>query len=301
MEIVLALGGGGSKGYAHIGVLRVLAREGVRIRAIAGTSMGGLIGCGFAAGYSPDAIEGFLTSLAWSTLFTRTRGDGPAMMGLAGVEAALTRALGDRTFEELPIPCAVTAVDIETAELLALRRGTVREAVLATIAIPGVFPARKWDGRFLIDGATLDPVPVALARSLAPHLPVIAVALSPPRANWVRRPKPRLLISPPFLEKYLARSRWARAMNIFLSAVDISGASLADLRLALDRPDAVIRPPVHHIGLLDPVDIRAIARLGEQAAEEALPRLRKLESLPRSLIRRLRRRPSPEDAGRYVT
>jgi NTE family protein len=247
MEITLALGGGGSKGYAHLGVLRVLAREGVRIRAVAGTSMGGVVGAGFAAGYSPDAIETFLVSLARSAPFARTRGDGPAMMGLAGVEEALAEALGDRTFEDLRIPLAVTAVDIESADLLAFRRGVVREALLATIAVPGVFPVKKWNGRSLVDGGTLDPVPVALARSLAPRLPVVAVALSPPCASWVRRPRPRLLISPPFLGKYLARSRWAQAANIFLGAADISGAHLADLRLALDRPDAIIRPQVHHI------------------------------------------------------
>jgi NTE family protein len=299
MEITLALGGGGSKGYAHAGVLRVLAREGFRIRAIAGTSIGGVIGAGFAAGYSPDAIETFMTSLARASAFARTRADGPSMMGLAGVEAVLAEALGDRTFEDLRIPFAVTAVDIETAELMALRQGKVREAVLATVAVPGVFPVKKWNGRSLVDGGTLDPVPVALARNLTPQLPVVAVALSPPCANWVRRPRPRLLISPPFLGKYLARSRWAQAANIFLGAADISGAHLAELRLTLDRPDAIIRPQVHHIGLLDPVDVRAVARIGEQATEDALPRLLRLGSLPRKIARRLRWLAS-EESSRYV-
>jgi NTE family protein len=106
-------------------------------------------------------------------------------------------------------------VDIETAELLALRQGKVRDALLATVAVPGVFPVKKWNGRSLVDGGTLDPVPVALARSLMPELPVVAVALPPPCANWVRRPRPRLLTSPPFLGAYLARFRWPQAANIF--------------------------------------------------------------------------------------
>jgi len=299
MEITLALGGGGSKGFAHIGVLRVLGKEGVRVRAVAGTSMGGLIGSLFAAGHTPDGMETVMASLARNPPFERTRGEGPAMKGLAGVSDALAGTLGDRTFEELPIPFAVTAVDLETAELLALRKGPVREAVLATIAVPGIFPVTKRNGRSLVDGSVLDPVPVALARSLAPHLPVVAVSLSPPVDSWVRRPTPRVLGSLPFLGKYLDRSRWAQALNIFLCSLDISGALISDLRLEQDRPDAIIRPQVHQIGLLDPVDIREVVTLGEQATEEALPRIRRLDSMPDAMTRRLRRWFSAEDTSRY--
>jgi NTE family protein len=300
MEITLALGGGGSKGFAHIGVLRVLGKEGVRVRAVAGTSMGGLIGSLFAAGYSPDEMETLMASLAGNPPFDRTRGEGPAMKGLAGISEALTETLGDRTFQELPIPFAVTAVDMETAELLALRHGLIRDALLATIAVPGIFPVMKRNGRSLVDGSVLDPVPVALARCLAPDLPVVAVTLSPPVDSWVRRPTPRVLGSLPFLGKYLERSRWAQALNIFLGALDISGALISDLRLAQDRPDAIVRPPVHQIGLLDPVDIHEVASLGEQGAEEALPQIRRLERLPDAMTRRLRRWFSAEETGRYA-
>lgn len=301
MEITLALSGGGSKGFAHIGVLRVLGKEGFRVRAVAGTSMGGLIGSLFAAGYSPDEIETRMASLARHDPFDRARGEGPAMKGLAGVSEALTGALGDRTFKDLPIPFAVTAVDMETAELLALRQGPVREAVLATIAIPGIFPVMKWKGRSLVDGSVLDPVPVALARSMAPHLPVVAVTLSPPLDSWVRRPTPRVLGSLPFLGKYLERSRWAQALNIFLGSLDISGALISDLRLQQDRPDAIVRPQVHQIGLLDPVEVRDVAALGEKGTEEAFPQLRRLESLPDAMTRSLRRWFSPGETGRYGT
>jgi NTE family protein len=263
--------------------------------------MGGLIGSLFAAGYSPDEMETLMAPLASDPPFERTRGEGPAMKGLAGVSDALTETLGDRSFEELSIPFAVTAVDLETAELLALRQGPVRESLLATIAVPGVFPVMKQNGRTLVDGSVLDPVPVALARSLAPHLPVVAVTLSPPVDSWVRRPTPRVLGSLPFLGKYLERSRWAQALNIFLGALDISGALISDLRLQQDRPDAIVRPQVHQIGLLDPVDIHEVASLGEQATEEALPQIRRLDSIPDAMTRRLRRWFSAEETGRYGT
>ena len=300
MEITLALSGGGSKGYAHIGVLKALEKGGIRVRALAGTSMGGLIGGLFAAGFPPDKMETLMEALARNPPFERTRGDGPAMKGLAGVSDLLNEALGGRTFEDLIIPFAVTAVDIETAELLAMRQGPVREAILATIAVPGIFPVVKHNGRSLVDGSVLDPVPVALARGMAPHLPVVAVTLSPPVDRWVRRPAPRVLARLPFLGRYLERSRWARALNIFLSALDISGALISDLRLQQDRPDAIIRPRVHQIGLLDPVEIRDVAVLGEKATEEVLPQIRRLESLSDSMTRRMKEWFSPEETSRYV-
>jgi predicted acylesterase/phospholipase RssA len=103
----------------------------------------------------------------------------------------------------------------------------------------------KQNGRTLVDGSVLDPVPVALARSLAPHLPVVAVTLSPPVDSWVRRPTPRVLGSLPFLGKYLERSRWAQALNIFLGAdfrpAPAAGPPRCD-RSAAGPPDRVARP-----------------------------------------------------------
>jgi NTE family protein len=275
MEITLALGGGGVKGIAHIGVLRVLERSGIRVRALAGTSAGGLWGALYAAGYHPDEIEVFFKGIDPTTIYNRRPGEGPSWLGLAGIYGLLQDKLGDRTFEDLAIPFAVTAVDIDRAEQVILRQGKVLEAVLATIAVPGVFSPVLRQGRTLIDGGVLDPVPVAVARSLAPKLPVVAVVLSPPLAEWGGPERPRLLNALPFVANYVARLRIAQATNIFLRSIDIGGAMLTELRLALDKPDVTIRPAVPHIGLLDQVDISAVARLGAEAAEAALPEIRK--------------------------
>lgn len=301
MDIALALSGGGAKGFAHLGVLKVLEREGVHVRALAGASMGGMIGSLFAAGHSPAAIEESMAALARHPPFERTREEGPAIKGLSGVSEALGRMLGDTTFDDLSIPFAVTAVDIKTAKLLALRHGLVCDAVLATIAIPGVFPPMEWNGRLLVDGTVLDPVPVALARSLAPDLPVIAVTLAPSLDHWEQPSPPRLLVSLPFLGKYLARSRLARSVNLFLSAVDISHASVADLRLQIDRPDVTIRPDVHQVGLLDAVEIGEVAVLGEKAAEEALFEIRGLGDFSIVATRYLRRWRLSSQRSRYGT
>jgi len=287
-DIAVALGGGGAKGPAHIGVLRVLEREGFNIRAVAGTSAGGLWGSFYAAGHSPDEIEEMMLAADRSGLYQRREGDGPAFLGISGLHRLLYETLGDTTFEELRLPFGVTAVELYSAQPVDIVEGGVVEAVLATIAVPGVFPPVNRNGYQLIDGGVMNPVPVALARRLAPGLPVVAVALTPPLNGWDPSHPPRVLSSLPFVSNYIGRLRLAQAMNIFLRSVDIGGAALTELRLQLDRPEVIVRPAVPQLSLLDQVDIPALIRLGEEAAEAALPELRRAVRWQRRLERWVR-------------
>ncbi len=202
------------------------------------------------------------------------------MLGLAGVERALEDTLGDTPFSKLRIPVGMTAVDMDSGELLAIQSGIVREAILASIAVPGIFPPRRWNERNLVDGSVLDPVPVVLARNLTPYLPVIAVVLSPESTQWSRSPSSRLMTFLPFVSDYLARLRIAQAVNIFFRSVDIAGTSLTDMRLRIDRPEVVIRPDTHAIGLIDQIDFSEVALLGEIAVQAALPEIRRITRWP---------------------
>jgi NTE family protein len=206
------------------------------------------------------------------------------VLGLGEVDRLLTNLLGDLTFEELPCPFAVTAVDLVKGQSVILRQGRVVDAIMSTIALPGIFPPRKWGELELVDGGLINPVPVGLARSLAPNLPVVAVSLNrPPRADvddFAGSPLPAL--------DRLSRWRLAQALQVVLRSIDISGRLLTELRLEVDQPEVIIRPQVYHIGLLDRVDVSEVAALGEQAAEEALDELRAVVSLPRRLARTLR-------------
>ena len=140
MEITLALGGGGAKGNAHIGVIRRLEKEGYQIRSVAGTSMGGLVAIFYASGLAPAEIEEIFTSTDQGSLYVRDANDGPSLLGLSGVRKLLDAVLGDKTFDDLKIPCAVTAVDTKTGSEIVISEGLLRDGVLATIALPGVFP-----------------------------------------------------------------------------------------------------------------------------------------------------------------
>ena len=288
MDISVALGGGGSRGYAHIGVLRCLEMEGFHIRAVAGASAGGIIAVAYAAGYTPDEMEAIFTKLDQSKLFARSPSEGPGILGLSRASKLFEELFGDRTFSDLRIPCAVVAVDLKAACEVVLDKGRLVDAILATIAVPGVFPPKQYGDVQLVDGAVLDPVPVSVARSLAPALPVVAVILdimTEATSGFNSLPLPVQV--PPQLVERLTRTRVAQAFNLFLQSVDVSSRSMAEMRLRLDNPEVVIRPDVNGIGLLDKVDIHKIVQKGEEATGIALPELQRAVAWPNRLRRRL--------------
>ncbi|MFZ5910488.1 MAG: patatin-like phospholipase family protein [Chloroflexota bacterium] len=290
MDITLALGGGGAKGNAHIGALRRLEKEGFRVRAIAGTSFGGLAAVFYAAGYTPNEIEETFAAVDQSHLYSRSSEGRPSLLGLAGVRKWLDRTLGERTFDDLAIPCVLTAVDLNCGCEVTLDEGRVRDAILATIAVPGIFPAFPWHEWELVDGGVLNPVPVSVARALAPSLPVVAVTLQAPMGEpahsmTVPLPIPSGLPKP-ILDR-LAHIRYAQAFDIFMRSVDVGNRAIAEYRLAVDKPDVIIRPAVSDIELLGKVDVREVARRGEEAVVAALPELKRAVSWSHRLRRTL--------------
>lgn len=288
MDITLALGGGGAKGNAHIGVLRRLEKEGYKIRAVAGTSYGGIVAVLYALGYSPNVIQSIFEEVDQNHLYGHSAHDGPSLLGMAGVRQLLERVIGNRTFNDLRLPCALTAVDINTGGEVLLADGNLVEAVLATIALPGIFPVQRLNGWELVDGGVLNPVPVTVARGLKPDLPVVAVVLNDPIDLPVRAyslPVPGILPRP--IAERIARISLAQSLDIFLRSVDISSRTVAHLRLALDKPEVIISPQVHEIGLLDKVDVAELAQRGEQAVEEVLPQLKRAVSWSSRLTRRV--------------
>lgn len=290
MEISLALGGGGVKGIAHIGVLDCLVKEGFHIQAIAGTSAGGLVGAMFAAGYPPEEIRTIIEGINPTRMYSRQPHDGPSLLGNTGIAETLFEILGNYDFSDLRIPFACTAVDLKTSQEVYLNDGPVVDALLATMAIPGIFPAKRRGDAELIDGGVLDPVPVNLARSLLPTKPVIAVALNPEKEQWPQLPQVNLTppiplpIPPPIIES-ISRMRVAQAFLIFTQSIDLSARMIAELRLEIDHPDVIIRPDVHKYGLLDTANPGELIQAGYDAAEQAIPQIRKAGSWTNTVLR----------------
>jgi NTE family protein len=295
MNITLALSGGGVKGFAHIGSLRVLEAEGFRIRGVAGTSAGGLVGALYAAGYSPDEMEARLRDIDQGNLFSRMHCDGPALLGLAGVSAILSDLLGERTFDDLRLPLAVTATDLISGLPVIIKQGRLIDAVLATSAVPGVFPTKSIGEHLLVDGGVMNPIPVAEARALYPDGPVVAVVLSPP-LGWQKDANyqfaesvPVLMTNLPLVYRLAGRLRLTQAFNIFIHSMDLSGLMLMDKQLKLEQPEVIIRPNLGPIGIIDRVDIPAVIKSGEVATRVAIPDIRKSVSWQNGIKRSVSR------------
>lgn len=286
MDITLALGGGGSRGYAHIGVIRRLEEEKFHARAIAGTSAGGIIACMFAAGYSPDEMEEKLGEIDQRKLFSFSLNEGSSLLGISQATKVLEGLLGDRQFSDLQIPCAVVAVDIKSSREIILNSGRVVDAILATIAVPGIFPPKSYGEYELVDGGVLNPVPVVNARSFFPKLPVFAVVLSAPmekprRFSHIHLP---IKIPAPIAER-INHLRVAKAFGVFMQSVDIGQRMITELRLKTETPDVVIRPDVDEIGLLDVVDFHGVIKIGERAVDDCLSEMQNSVSITQRLRR----------------
>jgi len=288
MDITLALGGGGAKGNAHIGVLRRLEKEGYKIRSVAGTSFGGLVGILYAVGYSPAELQHIFESVDQAQLYGRDSEDGPSLLGLSGVRKWLDQVVGEKTFKNLRMPCAVTAVDIKTGGEVILSEGKLKDAILATIALPGIFPPHRLGEMELMDGGVLNPVPVSVARMLSPGLPVVAVTLNDPMDKPMHPyviPVPSVIPRP--IAERITRMHFAQAYDIFMRAVDVSSRAVAHFRLELDAPDIIVRPNVNDINLLDKVSVADVAQLGDEAVDGVLPQLKRAVSWQRRFGKKL--------------
>ena len=303
MDIAIALGGGGIRGIAHIGVLRTLEERGFNIKAIAGTSAGGLIGAVYAAGIDTHRIEEEVKGLDPIRAFMRHHDDAPSLLGLGEIATKLSKLLGDRTFSDLKTPFAATAVSLQSGKEIILTDGKILDAVLATIAVPGVFPSQEIGGQVLIDGGILDPVPVQVARWMRPDLPIVAVMLHqlPPGYTEDSPQLPITIPGPASIVDQLTKLRPVQAFKIFSQSIEVASKHLTKLTLQLYKPEVLISPPVGHIGLLQMIDVDEVIQAGVKATEEALNEIEKEANWMKNLQRIVKHRvipdPPPEHWG----
>lgn len=248
--IGLALGSGGLRGLAHIGVLTVLEREGLPVNFIAGCSIGSLVGSLYAAGLDSETLLKLAKSLKrrhWIDFVI------PRIGLVAGSRTLETlRLLTQRKrFDELAVDLAVVATDLTTGEEVIFREGEVAEAVRASISVPGVFAPYSYGGRLLVDGAVVNPTPMDVARRMGADI-VIAVDLVPD-------------------------GNTAAITNIF--DVIIQSIDIVEKQLFKQREhycDLLVRPDVGHISPSSFTSIDECVGLGIKAMEESLPELNRL-------------------------
>jgi NTE family protein len=283
--VALALGGGGARGLAHIGVLASLEQAGYRVDALAGTSIGGLMAAAYGAGRSPAEMEAWAARALERGLLS-LKPSGGALLGIDRIRDVLEEVLGDTTFGQARCPIAITAVDLEAGTELVLRQGRLIDAVLATIALPGIFPPQLAGGIRLVDGGVVDPVPVRPVRALS-SAPVVAVALSMAPGTPSEYSFSRKRDEAPF--GLLTRLRLGQAILIFARSLEISSRLFTDLQLRIDNPEVVVRPAVGHIGILDSPEPQPVIEAGRTAMERSLDELGEFYG-PAGRVRRWARR-----------
>lgn len=309
-KIGLALGGGAARGWAHIGVIRALAAAGIKPDIVVGTSMGAVVGGCHLAGQLDD-LEDFARSL------TKRRVFGYLDFNLAGTGLIsgqklcerLERHLGDRRIEDLEKRFTAVATEIGSGHEVWLSRGRLADAIRASYALPGIFKPVKIDGRWLFDGALVNPIPVSVCRALGARY-VIAVNLNydissrSAAANaivsQVEHEEATVAEDPVVNERTGVGARWLLTRQLFGRGDDAPGIStvmvdalnivqdrIARSRLAGDPPDCLISPRLHGIGLFDFHRAEdAIAR-GEAAARREAEDIARELKLRRDVDERL--------------
>jgi len=248
--IGVALGGGFARGIAHIGVLKVLEQEGIPVRAIAGTSVGALIGACYCSGLSIPEMEEVAHNSRFTT-FARWTVSRHGFASSDRMASFLARTLKVKTFEELRIPLGVTATDFNTGEGVVFHSGSIVDPVHASCSYPGMFLPVEIRGRYLVDGMLSHPVPTRPLREMGVEC-VLAVHL---KGTWANGGPPRHLF-------------------------DVIGQSFAIAQDAMSSlwrgaADLVIEPDVAGFGYDDFKRADELMRAGEVAMRQALPEVRR--------------------------
>lgn len=302
-KFAIALGGGAARGWAHIGALRALADAGLKPDIVVGTSIGAIVGGHFAGGRL-DQLEDFARSL------TRRRVFGYLDLSVSGSGLIAGERLFSRfdehlkglRVETLPTKFAAIATDLYSGHEIWLRRGHVNDAVRASSAIPGIVRPVKLNGRWLIDGCLVNPIPVSVCRALGART-VIAINLTSefgrggilvddeieeaeieavpevpaPITRWNGRGALQLLHRQIFGNQKEAAPG---ITSVILNSFSIFHDRIARARLMGDPPDLLIAPDLGHIGVLDFHRADEMIAAGRAAIEPHLPMVERYLSEP---------------------
>jgi NTE family protein len=285
--IGIALGSGVARGWGHIGVLRVLESEGIVPDLVCGTSIGALIGAVYLGGTLPD-LENWalkLTKARMSRFFDFDFGQGGIIAGRRVLQI-LHPALLEASVDQLRKPFVSVATDLNTGHEVWLREGSVVDALRASYAIPGLFPPVAVGARWLVDGALVNPVPVSVCRALGAEL-TIAVNLNAdvfgpaPAGEDALDLEQRDVAAEGsklgFIREYFRRRNGTPStFSVLARSLHIVQDRISRARLAADPPDVMIAPRLGHIGYLEFHRAAECIAAGEDAARQAVPRIREV-------------------------
>src|ERR1700730_6589879 len=283
--IGIALGSGVARGWGQIGVVRGLESEGIVPDLVCGTSIGALIGAVYLGGTLPD-LENWalkLTKARIGRFFDFDFGQGGIIAGRRVLQI-LHPALLEASVDQLRKPFVCVATDLNTGHEVWLRDGSVVDALRASSAIPALFPPVAVGSRWLVDGALVNPVPVSVCRALGAEL-TMAVNLNAdvfgpaPAGEDALDLEQREVAAEGsklgFIREYFRRRNGTPStFSVLARSLHIVQDRISRARLAADPPDVMIAPRLGHIGYLEFHRAEECIAAGEEAARQALPRIR---------------------------
>jgi len=288
-KVGLVLSGGAARGLAHIGVLKALEEQGVKIDAIAGTSMGAVIGGLYASGYKIDELEKLALAIDWQQALSDApprkdipfrrkqddrdflvkqrlsfRDDGSLGLPLGVIqgqnlalllESLLAHASDTRDFDKLPIPFRAVATDIASGEKVVFRKGHLPQVIRASMSIPAVFAPIELDGRLLVDGGMVDNIPLDIVREMGVDMAIV-VDIGTPLRN---------------------RKQLATVVDVLNQSITLMTRRNSEEQLAsLHRDDILVQPPLSSFGVTDFGRAQDMIDAGYRATRLLDPRLASL-------------------------
>ena len=294
----LALGSGSARGLAHIGVLKVLDREHLPIRMIAGTSIGALIGGAYAVGVTPQEMEEIALSVDIRQLVSLVDIARPttALVNGRHVEEFIRSVVDDKTFADTRIPFECVAADVANEQEVVLREGDLASAIRASLSTPVIFAPVERDGRMLVDGAVLNPVPVDVARDMGADVVVAITNLGIPRSRIPvysnNRDEESIEIGQ-IKDKGFTEVVYSRAIALVMDrlrspsvyqlaagSIDLMQRELSESRLR--AADLVIAPLIDGTAYYSFYEAERIIALGEKTAETAVSEIKSLIAFEQS-------------------
>jgi len=289
--IGLALGSGSARGWAHIGVIQALREIGVTPHIVSGCSAGSLVGGAYAAGYLDD-LETWLKTLTKTKVasFFDVQFRGGGLIAGERLVNFFRSEFGDMLIENLNIPYAAVATDIETGREIWFRSGPLLDAVRASISLPGIFAPVKVDGRWLIDGGVVNPIPVSVCRAMDADI-VIAVNLngslvgrhgvqkkrdvceeeSKAENGFTNRVKRGFRNGVDMMLSHVWNSDEAvpGLFDVMAGSINIMQDRITKSRMAGDPPDIFITPSLDYLGLLEFHRVEEAIEEGKKAVHMA--------------------------------
>ncbi|KAA8735055.1 patatin-like phospholipase family protein [Acinetobacter qingfengensis] len=247
--IALALGGGGAKGFAHIGVIKVLESHGIKPQIVTGTSAGSFVGSLYASGKTPYQLQEIALKLEESDIRDLTVSRQGFVIGQK-LQDFVNRQIGNKPIEKFPKRFIAVATALDSGKKTEFNRGNAGQAVRASCSIPNVFIPATIAGKQYIDGGLVSPIPVETARKMGADI-VIAVDIS-------ARPK---------------SGQSTNLWGLLDQTINIMGQS--SIQYELKQADIVIKPAVGHLGVLDLKARNQSILAGEQAAQQQIPQIKK--------------------------